>query len=63
LPDRVFKCEFLGCGKSFKLKQHLKHHESSHLNTSSFECNFSGCGRTFPRISRLELHIKSAHSG
>ena len=63
LPDRVFKCEHLGCGKTFKLKQHLKHHEGSHLNVNRFLCEVLGCLKSFSRASRLDLHIKSAHSG
>jgi hypothetical protein len=63
LPDRVFKCEHPGCGKTFKLKQHLKHHEGSHLNVNRFMCNVQGCQKSFSRASRLDLHFKSAHSG
>eukprot|EP00347_Sterkiella_histriomuscorum_P024320 403331539 len=63
LPDRVFKCQYMDCGKTFKLKQHLKHHLDSHQNLNRFVCNFTNCQKSFSRASRLELHVKSAHSG
>ncbi|TNV85075.1 hypothetical protein FGO68_gene1965 [Halteria grandinella] len=63
LPDRVFKCSHPGCTKTFKLKQHLKHHEGSHLNVDRYICAVIGCQKTFSRASRLDLHIKSVHSG
>lgn len=59
----MFKCEQAGCGKTFKLKQHLKHHIGSHLNVNRFMCGVVGCLKSFSRASRLDLHVKSAHSG
>eukprot|EP00347_Sterkiella_histriomuscorum_P007828 403347410 len=63
LPDRVFKCHNMDCGKTFKLKQHLKHHLDSHINMNRYVCDKDKCQKSFSRASRLELHIKAAHSG
>ena len=56
-------CSYPDCEKSFKLKQHLKHHEMSHSTTKRHGCPMQGCFKSFSRASRLDLHVSSYHSG
>lgn len=33
------------------------------MNTNRYVCTEVGCNKSFSRASRLDLHVKSAHSG
>ena len=56
--SKVFRCEFNGCGRSFKRHQHLQRHVLSHTGEKPFVCNFPGCGRGFSRADNLSVHQK-----
>ena len=47
-----FPCSI--CTKSFKTKQHVKQHESTHFGVKNFEC--SECNRKFSTVSSMKRH-------
>ncbi|KAI9665473.1 MAG: hypothetical protein M1831_001615 [Alyxoria varia] len=54
---RKFRCNVLGCSKSFTRKANLESHERSHYNVRPFKCK--SCGTRFTRQNDCTRHAKS----
>ncbi|KAI1046033.1 hypothetical protein LB505_010802 [Fusarium chuoi] len=57
-PSR-FYCNYAGCERSYKKKEHLLLHERDHLNLRSFACRL--CPATFNRSDLLKRHETISH--
>jgi len=55
-----FKCQKIGCDKSFKTKLDLKRHLLAHLKIRTYECEF--CGKRFISRRYLDDHY-NLHTG
>ncbi|KLO81611.1 uncharacterized protein Y057_1242 [Fusarium fujikuroi] len=54
-----FYCNYTGCERSYKKKEHLLRHERDHLNLRSFACRL--CPATFNRSDLLKRHETISH--
>ena len=59
---QAFECGSAGCSKSFKRREHLKRHMSSHTKEKPHICWVAQCRRSFSRVDNLNAHYKNAHS-
>ncbi|ODQ57848.1 hypothetical protein WICANDRAFT_34630, partial [Wickerhamomyces anomalus NRRL Y-366-8] len=50
-------CNFPGCAKSFKRKDYLQRHSSTHSNIRPFNCTICKC--SFTRKDLLDKHTRS----
>ena len=57
---KSFICEWIGCKKQFKQKQHLNRHQFIHKGIQ-FKCDFEDCLKSFSRKNSLKKHQKSEH--
>lgn len=60
--NKIHRCTFNGCKRSYNRPAKLEEHVRSHTNTRLFICPHSPCTKDFLRDSHLKQHIKSAHS-
>ncbi|XP_067842782.1 transcription factor IIIA-like [Heptranchias perlo] len=60
--EKLYLCDFEGCGRSFKKHQQLKVHQYEHTNVPPFKCNYEGCDKHFCLPSKLKRHEK-IHAG
>lgn len=58
--EKVFFCQFEGCGKSFSRKKYLNAHVSCHSPDRPYRC--PDCPSSFRRMPELRRHIGSVHS-
>ncbi|EWZ29456.1 uncharacterized protein FOBCDRAFT_245710 [Fusarium oxysporum Fo47] len=54
-----FYCNYAGCARSYKKKEHLLRHERDHLNLRPFACTL--CPATFNRSDLLKRHGAISH--
>ncbi|KAG7426751.1 Oxidoreductase BOA1 [Fusarium oxysporum f. sp. raphani] len=54
-----FYCNYAGCARSYKKKEHLLRHERDHLNLRPFACML--CPATFNRSDLLKRHEAISH--
>eukprot|EP00095_Tigriopus_kingsejongensis_P003311 snap_masked-scaffold355_size198070-processed-gene-0.17 protein:Tk03311 transcript:snap_masked-scaffold355_size198070-processed-gene-0.17-mRNA-1 annotation:"zinc finger and scan domain-containing protein 2" len=59
-PNRIFACEFPGCGKEYKKRHHLKEHERKHTGDMKYSCEV--CGKRFYIQAHMKRHLYS-HTG
>uniref|UniRef100_A0A087XAW6 Zinc finger protein 410 n=1 Tax=Poecilia formosa TaxID=48698 RepID=A0A087XAW6_POEFO len=62
LPEKVLRCSFEGCGRTFTWRAHLKYHLKTHRNDRMFQCSAEGCGKSFYVLQRLQVHMRT-HNG
>ncbi|KAJ8390600.1 hypothetical protein AAFF_G00102060 [Aldrovandia affinis] len=60
--EKLYICDYKGCGKVFKKNNLLKSHDYEHTNLLPFKCHFEGCERSFAVASKLKRHEK-VHEG
>ncbi|XP_053325348.1 zinc finger protein ZXDC [Spea bombifrons] len=62
-PERPYKCEFPGCGKTFITVTALFSHHRAHVREQDpFVCSFPGCNKQYDKACRLKIHLRS-HTG
>ncbi|XP_069772170.1 zinc finger protein 410-like isoform X2 [Narcine bancroftii] len=62
-PDeKILKCSYEGCSRTFLWHAHLKYHLKTHKNDRSFTCPQEGCGKSFYVLQRLKVHLRT-HNG
>lgn len=59
LPDKLFECQYHGCGKIFKRRYNIRSHIQTHLEDRPYVCDFEGCDKAFVRNHDLVRHKKS----
>ncbi|CAR28718.1 hypothetical protein ZYGR_0U00760 [Zygosaccharomyces rouxii] len=59
LPDKLFECQYHGCGKIFKRRYNIRSHIQTHLEDRPYMCDFEGCDKAFVRNHDLVRHKKS----
>ncbi|KAM3919573.1 zinc finger protein 410 isoform 1-T6 [Leptodactylus fuscus] len=62
LPEKLLRCSFHGCGRSFVRPTHLRYHLKTHINERSYTCTAEGCGKSFYVLQRLKVHMRT-HNG
>lgn len=59
MKKNKFCCDFVGCGKSFSRKDHLRRHNLNHdENASLHECSYPGCNKKFKRYDVMNGHYE-----
>lgn len=62
LKLKPFRCDYLGCGRTFSSKGHRDEHFSAvHLGESTYHCDHEGCQSSFKRQSDLKTHNQTVH--
>ncbi|CAO3589478.1 unnamed protein product [Absidia cylindrospora] len=56
--NRLYACNYPGCGKEFKQQGNLKSHERKHTGDRPYQCLFKDCGKTFTQLGNLKTHEK-----
>jgi hypothetical protein len=59
--DKEFKCDEVGCTKSFDKFKHLVAHYRKHSNDKTFNCNEVGCDKKFFHPDSLSRHMFKSH--
>ncbi|KAL3311868.1 hypothetical protein Ciccas_009550 [Cichlidogyrus casuarinus] len=59
---KMFSCHVPGCGKVFRMPNHLKTHLRYHTNERPFVCNWLLCNKRFSRSDELQEHLNT-HNG
>lgn len=57
--EKIYVCEYEGCGQAFKRREHKRRHERSHTSEKPFQCDVEGCGRFFSRRDNLNQHKRT----
>eukprot|EP00189_Rhodosorus_marinus_P010364 CAMPEP_0184741690 /NCGR_PEP_ID=MMETSP0315-20130426/4740_1 /TAXON_ID=101924 /ORGANISM="Rhodosorus marinus, Strain UTEX LB 2760" /LENGTH=175 /DNA_ID=CAMNT_0027212171 /DNA_START=110 /DNA_END=637 /DNA_ORIENTATION=+ len=57
--NRVYRCEFEGCGRVFPRNYNLQVHRRVHSEQTPFKCTLDGCNRAFRWKSSLQCHAVS----
>ncbi|XP_059621120.1 transcription factor Sp7-like [Phlebotomus argentipes] len=60
--EKIFRCSFASCGKSYAKAAHLKAHVRRHLGDKPYACVWPNCSWRFSRSDELARHRRS-HSG
>ncbi|CAG2180480.1 unnamed protein product, partial [Oppiella nova] len=60
VPERIYRCDYVGCGKSFATKSRLTLHNACH-SAPTYRCDMDGCGATFTSASRVAIHRQRTH--
>jgi uncharacterized Zn-finger protein len=60
--DKLFHCEWPGCGKSFGQKGNIIRHYAVHGAEKEYKCDWPNCTREFADSSTLKRHLL-VHSG
>jgi len=62
LKERSLKCNEVGCGRAFAMKEELARHKwGVHLTQRKFICEKEGCGKKFVLRGNLKVHIQTVH--
>ncbi|XP_077123507.1 zinc finger protein 410 isoform X3 [Ranitomeya variabilis] len=61
-PEKLLRCTFHSCDRSFVRPTHLRYHLKTHINERSFTCPADGCGKSFYVLQRLKVHMRT-HNG
>ena len=61
--ERPYKCEFPGCGKTYKFAFHLKDHSTIHLayDDLPYSCSLCGQGQRFGTTQQVRDHKRKVH--
>ncbi|KAF9354918.1 hypothetical protein BGX34_010760 [Mortierella sp. NVP85] len=57
--EKMYKCTYPGCEKSFTKPSRLGEHERVHTNERPFQCHEAGCNASFRRQDHLAVHVSS----
>ncbi|KAJ8903362.1 hypothetical protein NDN08_004470 [Rhodosorus marinus] len=57
--NRVYRCDFDGCGRVFPRNYNLQVHRRVHSEQTPFKCTLAGCDRAFRWKSSLQCHTVS----
>lgn len=57
----LWACKSYGCGRIYRQKRYLRHHERVHHGVKHWVCNHNGCGVACSDASSLTRHKGSAH--
>lgn len=60
--EKLFRCNYDGCGKLYTTANHLKVHERVHTGDKPYCCDIPGCGKKFATGYGLKSHIRT-HTG
>lgn len=58
--ERPFKCQYIGCDKTFTQRGNLDTHVKIHTDTKDHKCQY--CDRGFTQKTNLRTHIRSVHT-
>lgn len=64
--SRKFRCDVLGCGRTFKRSGHLKRHKLVHVPQTErrrFYCESEGCDKNYSTKYDLTAHYRQSHQG
>ncbi|KAK4202679.1 hypothetical protein QBC40DRAFT_275928 [Triangularia verruculosa] len=61
--DRIHRCDYEGCDKSYLEEKHLAQHvKGTHTHVKDYVCKVEGCGKAFVTNTRLKRHA-AVHEG
>ncbi|XP_073672591.1 zinc finger protein 410 isoform X2 [Garra rufa] len=60
--EKIHRCPYDGCHRTFTYPAHLKYHLKTHRNDRTFRCGAEGCGKSFYVLQRLQVHMRT-HNG
>uniref|UniRef100_A0A673KH99 Zinc finger protein 410-like n=1 Tax=Sinocyclocheilus rhinocerous TaxID=307959 RepID=A0A673KH99_9TELE len=60
--EKVHRCSYENCHRTFTYPAHLKYHLKTHRNDRTFRCGAEGCGKSFYVLQRLQVHMRT-HNG
>ncbi|XP_043076231.1 zinc finger protein 410 isoform X2 [Puntigrus tetrazona] len=60
--QKIHRCPYETCHRTFTYPAHLKYHLKTHRNDRTFRCGAEGCGKSFYVLQRLQVHMRT-HNG
>ncbi|XP_016304329.1 zinc finger protein 410-like isoform X2 [Sinocyclocheilus anshuiensis] len=60
--EKIHRCSYENCHRTFTYPAHLKYHLKTHRNDRTFRCGAEGCGKSFYVLQRLQVHMRT-HNG
>ena len=61
--ERIFKCSYSACDKTFSDYSNCKRHIIAHTGEKPYKCQVPDCSKRFSRSANLRTHLKTVHKG